>query len=1241
MEDRLTSSGRQVDVNRRQVISSAAVAQTTLMSERAIFQGRRRSVQVSPSPATSLRRRRSSFQGPATSAVLQREEGSFRKRRTSVREAAIPLATDDVDELFSQGSSAPSSSVPSFREEWSPVFAEDRYQHMLPSIQGFCWVVAVYFLASSSWKCQSCVESLLHHLLGSAAEFSKEETVQQAKLLFEMACDMGKTLACGSAGIAFALPSLRPFCVRNVDWLCAILVAVLYALQMANPVWQDLQARELTTACAAVGSTDNVRACKEYRAKVRSSALNIDMQLLSIFLCHLPLVLKMHAYQMWVFTYTVLVSHVAALLVAGEADWGLLANLVLSLAMIIPEKIFLRKEETRAKQHFAYIMTIRFASAVHRDLLHTLIPPNVLKFVTDASEAGPNKTLLTTQAQAIPMCTVMFASVIYDVATPEDFDFLSHLFSTFDQAVEQSGMFKYQHVSSGECHYFIITCPCVSNPYQDAGADSYAYAKTYLDMIALGFDLMKITDRVLSLKAFAQADKQREVPESARDVHVKIGISSGPAAGVVLGRCRRFYCVYGDTINTAARMCASSGQEAVRVTADIGQHPSVEKSSWFVSEWLQKVPIKGKGDMDVCDLRIKSESFFEREIPQREALIVRRRVSQDDLSEAAETARRGSGVTSSSGDSRYTLEDALHLTGALQMPSDNASVHFAAKSGAEVLYEIQQLRSSVGPRGPMPLETFKPQFRSVEHEQAFRNSNAQNLKQIESLQGGFIFQLGILFFLCHHAMDLCASGDPVATAPIGSECVGGSRCNSAHREQWLSESQVRSGFIQQAIWIMATFVAISFCLVLCMAGVVHRWIQSVQNAAIRFNLMNDTSMWTDWESEASDFKLVPKQKMSQSRVQLCKTLLCLCKFVCCYSSLLVGLMVPCRRDFLFGLGLGHLQTFGLYGVDFGGTFSLAVAGIPGYWFVYSLGQHSNTYARSLGFNGELPNHYTEDPTFYFRNVLAIIMDLFFANAVWRSERTMWGIEMDYRDRLSQMRTVLLDLLPSAYLHRLLEGCDYIECSSGRAVVLQLDICKFTVLSQQHEPKNLADIVNALICDFDECVLGSIGHMIKIDTIGDAYIVVNWLTPTKPENFSDDKRHTMCHFCLYLDAIIVANNILSVLATFREKTGIDLHVRIGIGTGEVISGVMGRLQPRFCVYGEAMKEAAENERRGLADTVHCSQDFFDVITRDMCSDPCLADVQHKIDGIRLVNRMVQEGTLKVCGNTTSENISRTE
>ena len=103
----------------------------------------------------------------------------------------------------------------------------------------------------------------------------------------------------------------------------------------------------------------------------------------------------------------------------------------------------------------------------------------------------------------------------------------------------------------------------------------------------------------------------------------------------------------------------------------------------------------------------------------------------------------------------------------------------------------------------------------------------------------------------------------------------------------------------------------------------------------------------------------------------------------------------------------------------------------------------------------------------------------------------------------------------------------------------------------------------------------------------------------------------------------------MLAAHREKTGIDLRARIGIGAGEVISGVMGRLQPRFCVYGEAMKEAAHNERHGLPDTLHCSREFFDAITGDSCSGACRAGLQHKLEGIRLVNRLVNEGTLRVC------------
>ena len=38
-------------------------------------------------------------------------------------------------------------------------------------------------------------------------------------------------------------------------------------------------------------------------------------------------------------------------------------------------------------------------------------------------------------------------------------------------------------------------------------------------------------------------------------LELRVGVSSGPVAGIVLGACRRFYCVYGPTVNRAARMC--------------------------------------------------------------------------------------------------------------------------------------------------------------------------------------------------------------------------------------------------------------------------------------------------------------------------------------------------------------------------------------------------------------------------------------------------------------------------------------------------------------------------------------------------------------------------------------------------------------------------------------------------------------------------------------------------------------
>lgn len=81
----------------------------------------------------------------------------------------------------------------------------------------------------------------------------------------------------------------------------------------------------------------------------------------------------------------------------------------------------------------------------------------------------------------------------------------------------------------------------------------------------------------------------------------------------------------------------------------------------------------------------------------------------------------------------------------------------------------------------------------------------------------------------------------------------------------------------------------------------------------------------------------------------------------------------------------------------------------------------------------------------------------------------------------------------------------------------------------------------------------------------------------------------------------------VLRTFRENTGLDLHMRVGIHIGAVAHGVIGTTSPRFCelskrlacsvyaptldsragILGEATAVAEATQTHGAPDTISCS------------------------------------------------------
>lgn len=79
-------------------------------------------------------------------------------------------------------------------------------------------------------------------------------------------------------------------------------------------------------------------------------------------------------------------------------------------------------------------------------------------------------------------------------------------------------------------------------------------------------------------------------------------------------------------------------------------------------------------------------------------------------------------------------------------------------------------------------------------------------------------------------------------------------------------------------------------------------------------------------------------------------------------------------------------------------------------------------------------------------------------------------------------------------------------------------------------------------------------MYKVETVGDAYIVASGA----PEP-AEDHAERVCNFAI--DMVRAASKVISPL------DGEPLKIRCGLHSGSVMSGVVGDVRPRFCLFGE--------------------------------------------------------------------------
>lgn len=194
----------------------------------------------------------------------------------------------------------------------------------------------------------------------------------------------------------------------------------------------------------------------------------------------------------------------------------------------------------------------------------------------------------------------------------------------------------------------------------------------------------------------------------------------------------------------------------------------------------------------------------------------------------------------------------------------------------------------------------------------------------------------------------------------------------------------------------------------------------------------------------------------------------------------------------------------------------------------------------------------------------------------------------------KVEDLLLNVLPKDIAAILKDEQRAIADQFNMASILFADVVNFTPMSAQMTAEELVDLLNEVFSYFDALVEKY--GLEKIKTVGDCYMVAAGVPKLREDH-----------------AKVLVEMALDIRAYTTRQTfnGRQLTFRIGINSGPVVAGVIGRKKFIYDLWGDTVNTASRMESHSMGNVIQITKETYDLIKDDfVCESRGVINVKGK-------------------------------